>query len=722
MRRLLAAETAESPTDKELYSKEKSAESKEVKGNPYPIFFSAIKDLNKEVEELVKEGESLCSDEKKNIQDPNKEEILTDFTDFLRSTRQYWKLAVLTVSRLPARTPGWLTLIADPKEYFKKEEEDDINFPPRLNESKSKRAKAVKDLAEAFKKETSKSGKSIPKGMDIGDMQDYIRSLFNYIVKHDISLLSSKDDLDAMADLIEEVSVSILGEERAENLSPMIKEVIRKSKQEKKQQAKAFRSLCRFARQENWTSWKQKIEKISEKIEALTPLYRNLSEAWMPEKYSKNRKMLRNFFIGKTDNSGLRFYGRNVLVPSVEIYLDRIYGKEAPEQQHQNDITLQIGIVENQRALLENEVSQLKEDQLAATEEVIGRLREKSKSSPNSKKDLDIVEKKIENITKDMHQKLDEVMRDKRSGAEDRQRQDIEDASKSLLSQLQTISEELEEVQKKESVAQQDKENQGNRAVASNFRVLSIYAEEESSSLLKPFVFVLNKFKELKNKVNQWIGGKSENKNTKEEVDIKEEEEVKKKLTETYREYKQKIVEGVNQQVKKMKEAGSSNPELTAKINPLFDKFLEALPKALDEQLSKYQKTLNLLMGGNKTIQETFKADAEKIIQELFETHVTANLKTATSRMFNLRLGADALLAPNDKVLSQNIQKDVANSKKEEIKDITVKNPMQKEEDKEGGIPKLDKKILDNILVDSFKATIDNNKDEVEALLSKSEK
>lgn len=717
--RALAAE----PTEET--SKETAPKMPKENARPYPAFFKAIKDINKEVEELVKEGESLYNDEKKNIQDPNKGEILTDFLDFLRSTRQYWKIAVETVNKLPAKTPWLLTLIADPKEFFNKKKEEDLASPPRLNEeSKIKRDKAIKDLAKTFKSELSRSGKSIPKQMDVADVQDYIKSLSNYIVKYDTSLLSAKDDLNELANLIEEVSVELLGEERAENLSSTIREVVREKSKESK--VARFRGLCKIAGQESWTAWKQKVEEIKQKIEALNPLYRDLSEAWTPEKYSKNRKMLRNFFVGKASDSGLRFYGQKVLGPSVEIYLDRIYGKEeTPEEQQQNDATLQQSEIENQRALWESEVAKLKEEQISVAEEVIGRLREK-KSKSSSKKELDVVEKRIENITKDMHQKLDEVLRDKRSGAEEQQRKDMEIASKELMDQLQVIGKELEEIHKKEESLQQDEKDQENQAVASNFRSLSVYAED--SSFFKPFVFILNKFKELKNKVNEWMGSGSEKKKEESEVEVEiEEEVVKKKLAEVYQEYKQKIVEGVKEQIRVMKEAGSSNPELTAKISPLFDRFIEALPKALDEQLSKYQKALNLLMGGNKAIQETFKVDAEKIIQELFETHVTTNLKTAFSKTFR-RLGADTLLAPNDKVLServQNIQKDVAkinDSKQQGTEDVTVKNPTQKEEDKEGGMPELDKKALDKILVDSFKATIDNNKEEVEALLSKSEK
>ena len=319
-----------------------AAPAKEEKAmKPYPAFSQAIQEVAKDVDQLTKEGEVLCQKEMQTVQDPNKREILTDFVDFLRNVRQYWKVSVKTVEKLPAKTPGWLTLLADPKEFFRSDKEvDDLDefVPGHDREQSAKRKKSVEAFAKAFAADCKVKQIPIPKLEDDQvTIDNYIKALARYIQTQKTPLL----DKGNIINLIQEVSQKLVGDE-IDLTSDHIKSVLTPK-------AKAsIRGLSKTAAEDSWSEWKGKAQKISEKIEKLIPLYRALNEAWMPkvdsdaDPFSKNRKMLRNFFVGAQAGSGLRFYGRDVLVPNIDMYLYRIYGKEeTPEQEQKNQQALE---------------------------------------------------------------------------------------------------------------------------------------------------------------------------------------------------------------------------------------------------------------------------------------------------------------------------------------------------------------------------------------------
>lgn len=677
-----------------------AAPAKEEKAmKPYPAFSQAIQEVAKDVEQLTKEGEVLCQKEMQTVQDPNRREVLTDFVDFLRNVRQYWKISVKTVEKLPVRTPGWLTLLADPKEFFRSDKEaDDLDefVPGHDKEQSAKREKSIEAFAKAFAVDCKVKQIPIPKlEDDQATVDNYIKTLARYIQAQKTPLL----DKGNIISLIQEVSEKLVGDEinlTSDHIKSVLTPKVKAS----------FRGLSKFAAEDSWGEWKGKAQKISEKItEKLIPLYRSLNEAWMPkadseaDPFSKNRKMLRNFFVGARAGSGLRFYGKDVLMPNVEMYLHRVYGKEETPEQEQKEQALEqktkaLHVRDFFKDLTETEKVKFTEGAEKIKEGLDKKINETT--DEEDKKKLQDVEKKVEEVGSQIYQKFQEL---ENPDITDEQREEIAKKAEQVFEKFKGIEVELDTII--EETAKPVERNVGKNwtpprverdQVASGFRSLSVYAaepEDKTPSWLKPFGGIIQQVKQMADKVKQWVGYKDEEPKEGELTPVQE-QQLKQKLTEIYQEYKQKILEGVDAQIETLKGKGS-DPEKDMKTNALFDTFTKKLPEALDVQMAKYQETLPLLFGGNKSVQERFKDDSEKIIQEMFKKYVIEPAAKIAVQKSRLRL---ADLALNNKTVMKNVQEDIL---------------------------KLDDNTLDKILVDSFKATIDKNKEEVE-LLSNSEK
>ena len=229
-----------------------AAPAKEEKAmKPYPAFSQAVQEIARDVDQLTREGETLCQKEMQTVQDPNRREVLTEFVDFLRNVRQYWKVSVKTVEKLPARTPGWLTLLADPKEFFRSDKEaDDLDefVPGHDKEQSAKRKKSIEAFAKAFAADCKTKRIPIPKLEDDQvTIDNYIKTLAKYIQTQKTPLLNKGN----IISLIQEISEELVGDE-IDLTSDHIKNVLTPK-------AKAsFRGLSRFAAEDNWSEWKGK--------------------------------------------------------------------------------------------------------------------------------------------------------------------------------------------------------------------------------------------------------------------------------------------------------------------------------------------------------------------------------------------------------------------------------------------------------------------------------
>lgn len=669
---------------------------------PYPAFVQAIREVTEDIEALTREGEMLCQKEVSTLQDPERKEVVANFVDFLRNVRQYWHLSVKSAEMLPIRTPSWLTLIADPKEFFRKDKEvDDFsNFTSVHDKERNvKRKRMLIEFSRGFANYCKIRGIPLPKleRADQSTIDRYIKALVRYIKDERTSLLV-EDDENSLIDLIQEVSKELLGNELGALTSSHIRRVLTPK-------VSSLYGFSRFAKEDDWSEWKEKAQKISNKItEKLIPLYRSLNDAWMPkvnlnkegkpildadapDPYSKNRKMLRNFFVGEK-GSGLGFYGRDVLIPNVNMYIQSIYGKEGTLEQQQVNYTLeQKTKIIHAKTVLQDLIKEKSNNIINDIEEAREGLESKIKevTDESDKKKLQDVIKEVKVIGNETYQKLEQLGE---LGLSDEQRNEMTNkAAQETVNKLKNVGNEIDILIDKESQKQQGvaaKKMKDEQAILS-FRSLSVYAREDAvPTWFKPFISVIQQVKQITDKVKQWIGKKEIKKET-----TTTKEDVKKKLTEVYQEYVQKIADGVKVQVEELKRAAD------ASSGTFFDAFLKELPEALNKQLFKYHEYPELLLSGNKTVQEHFKQDAERIIQELFAKYITEPIEKMAIGMFRNRLCLGTDLTLEDKDLKQRVQKDVF---------------------------KLDKNVLDKVLVDSFKATIDKNKEEVESLVSSSEK